>query len=82
MSSAPFPGSGRYEGRAQIRSFATKHLTKDVRADLTKKQVARNGVAWTVRALTDDEPEERIRGVIEAEFRGREIKLLRLGTGT
>ena len=82
VSSAPFPGSGRYEGRAQIRSFATKHLTKDVRADLTKKQVARNGVAWTVRALPGDEPEEQIRGVIEAEFRGREIKLLRLGTGT
>ena len=79
VSSAPFPGSGRYEGRAQIGSFAVKHLTKAVRADLTKKQVARNGVAWRVRALPG---EKRFKGVIEAEFRGREIEFLRLGAGT
>jgi NTE family protein len=82
VSSAPFPGSGRYEGRAQIRSFAAKHLTKEVRADLTKKQIARNSVAWMVRVLPGDEPEGRVRGIIEAEFRGREIASLRLGAGT
>jgi NTE family protein len=78
VSSAPFPGGSPYKGRAQIRSFVAEHLTEEVRVDLTKKQGARNGVAWTVRALANDDPANRTEGVAEAEFRGGKIKALRL----
>ncbi|CAN5298013.1 hypothetical protein BH18ACT10_BH18ACT10_15820 [soil metagenome] len=82
VSSAPFPERGPHKGRAQIRSFVAEHLAEEVRVDLTKKQVARNGVAWTVRALAGDKPTNRVKGVAEAEFRGRKIKALRLGAET
>src|ERR687898_790179 len=83
VSSAPFPERGPHKGRAQIRSFVTEHLAEEVRVDLTKKQVARNEVAWTVRALAGDESaNDWVDGVAEAEFRGRKLKALRLGTGS
>ena len=80
-SSVPFSGRGPYKRRAQIRPFVAEHLAQEVRVDLTKKQVARDRVAWTVRVLTDDEHATRGEGVAEAEFRGRKIKALRLGAG-
>jgi hypothetical protein len=49
--------------------------------DLTKKQVARDGVAWTIRAATGDEPTNRAEGVVEAQFRNGKIKVLRLRAG-
>ena len=57
-------------------------LAGDVRVDLTKKQIARNGVAWMVRAPRQDDSSERSEGVAEAEFRGRETESLRLGART
>ena len=81
VSSAPFPGRGPYKGRAEIRSFVTEYLAEEVRMDLTKKQVARHGVAWTVGAVTGDKPANRAEGVVEAEFRGGKIKTLRLRAG-
>src|SRR5215213_10049054 len=82
VSSAPFPVRGPYKGRARIRSFVTEYLAEQVRMDLTRKQVARNGVAWTVRALTGDKPanwgEE---GVVEARFHEGKVKSLRLSAG-
>ena len=79
-SSAPFPADGRHTGRTQIRPFVTEHLTREVRVDLTKKQVAHDGVAWTVRAPAGDGPADRTEGVVEAVFRGEKIESLRLGT--
>ena len=81
VSSAPFPGNGPYNGKAQIRSFLTEYLAEEVSMDLTKKQVARNGVAWTIRAVTSDEPTNRAEGVVEAQFRDGKIKSLRLRAG-
>jgi hypothetical protein len=81
VSSAPFPGRGPHKGRARIRSFVTEYLAEGVRMDLTKKQVARHGVAWTVRALTGDKPANRAEGVVEAQFRGGKIKALQLRAG-
>ena len=81
VSAAPFPGEGSYRGTSQIRPYVTEHLATDVRVDLTKKQVARNRVAWTVRPRRDD-PENRVEGVAEAEFRDGKIIALRLGAGT
>ncbi len=82
VASVPFAGAGEYRGRAQIRSFVAEHLAREVRLDLTKKLVAHNGVAWTVSVPAADGPANRVEGVAEAEFRGREIKHLRLGAGT
>ena len=81
-SSGPFPRSGRYSGRSRIRAFVTEHLARDVRVDLTKKQIAQNGVAWQVRMPVGVEPEDRMAGVAEAVFRGSEIESLRLGAAT
>jgi NTE family protein len=81
VSSAPFPGNGLYDGKARIRSFLTEYIAEDLSMDLTKKQVARNGVAWTIRAATGEEPTNRAEGVVEAQFREREIKALRLRAG-
>ena len=78
VSSAPFPGNGPYNGKARIRSFLTEYLAEEVHMDLTKKQVARNGVAWTIRAATAEEPTNRVEGVVEAQFRDGKIKALRL----
>jgi hypothetical protein len=82
VSSAPFPGRGTYKGRARIRSYVTEYLAEQVRMDLTKKQVARNGVAWTVRAVRGNEPANRAEGLVEAQFLEGKIKALRLGDGT
>src|ERR687894_126531 len=82
VSSAPFPGRGPYRGRGQIRPFVAEHLAEEVRVDLTKKQVARNGVAWTIGLLRGEEPANRVEGVAEAEFRKGKIKTFRLSAGT
>jgi len=77
-SLAPFPSYGTYRGEREIRKFVAEHLAKEIRVDPTKKQVAQNRVAWTVRVLRGDEPSDRLEGVAEVEFRGRKIKALRL----
>jgi NTE family protein len=79
VSSAPFPEGGPYKGRTQIRPFVAEHLAEEVRVDLTKRQVARDVVAWTVRAITGEESADQVEGVAEAGFRGRKMKILRLG---
>jgi NTE family protein len=81
VSSAPFPGNGPYNGKARIRSFLTEYLAEKIRMDLTKKQVARDGVSWTVRAATGNDPTNRTEGVVEAEFWEGKIKALRLRAG-
>jgi NTE family protein len=82
VSSAPFPGCGAYKGRARIRSFVTEYLAEELRMDLTRKQVARNGVGWAVRTVTGDEPASRAEGLVEAQFLEGKITFLRLSDGT
>ncbi len=82
VSSAPFPGRGMYKGRARIRSFVTEYLAKELRMDLTRKQVARSGVCWAVRTVRGEEPANRAEGLVEARFLEGKIKALRLGDGT
>ena len=82
VSSSPFPAGGRHTGRTQIRPFVTEHLAREVRVDLTKKQVAHNSVSWTIRAPAGEGPADKTEGVAEAVFRGRQITSLRLGTRT
>ena len=82
VSSAPFPAGGRYTNRTQIRSFVTEHLAREVRVDPTRKQIAQNGVTWTVRAPARDGLANRVEGVAEAVFRGGKLESLRLGAVT
>src|SRR5215208_930293 len=82
VSSAPFLEAGSYKGREQIQPFVAKHMAEEVRVDLTKKQVARDGVAWTVRGLTDDGRSDRSEGTAEGEFREGKIKAFPLSAGT
>jgi hypothetical protein len=49
--------------------------------DLTKKQVARNRVAWTGRAYLQEDPADWAEGTAEAQFQGQKIKALRLSDG-
>jgi NTE family protein len=82
LSSAPFPSRGSHSGKRQIRDFVAEHLGDDIRMDLTKKQVARNAVAWTVRLPGGDSSSNRSEGVAEAQFRDGKIKALRLSDET
>jgi len=82
VSSAPSPSRGSHRGKRQVRTFVAEHLAADVRMDLTKKQVARNAVAWTVRSPGADGSRDRYEGVAEARFRDGKIKALCLGDET
>ncbi|MBA2783944.1 MAG: nuclear transport factor 2 family protein [Rubrobacteraceae bacterium] len=82
VSSAPFPSRGSHRGKRQIRNFVAEHMAGNIRMDLTKKQVARNGVAWTVRLLEGDGSHDRSEAVVEAQFRDGKIRALRLGDET
>jgi NTE family protein len=77
-SAPPFPDRGTLRGRRQLQRFVREHLTADLHVDPTRKQVARDRVAWTVRAYRDD-PAERVQGRAEAEFRAGRITTLRVG---
>jgi NTE family protein len=79
ISAPPFPDRGTLRGRRQLRQFVREHLTADLHVDPTRKQVARDRVAWTVRAYRDD-PAARVQGLAEAEFRSGRITALRLGS--
>jgi NTE family protein len=81
-SSAPFPVTGRYSGRARIRPFVTDHLARDVHVDLTRKLIAQNGAVWKVRKPAGDGAAERVEGVAEAVFRGGKIESLHLRAAT
>jgi NTE family protein len=77
-SSSPFPDRGTLRGRKQIRQFVRKHLTTDLHVDLTRAQVARDRVTWTVRTYRDD-PAARVQGQAEAAFAAGQVITLQLG---
>jgi NTE family protein len=78
VSGPPFPDRGVLAGRRQIGRFVREQLTTDLHIDPTRKQVAADGVAWTVRAYRDD-PGARVQGRAEARFRDGKVASLRLG---
>jgi NTE family protein len=80
-SSAPFVPHGPSRGQEAVRRFVLEHLHEGVRVDLTRKQVARSRVAWTVRTRGDSR-EERVRGRAEAQFRDGKVISFRLGPET
>jgi NTE family protein len=82
FSSAPFTNGGIHKGTREVRTFVADILARGVRVDPTRKQVARNRVAWTVRMPADPGSPGRRKGVVEAEFQGGSIIALRLGGET
>jgi len=64
-----------------VRNFVADYLAQNIRVDPTRKQVARNGVAWTVRAPASNGSPNRTMGVAEVEFGEGGVKVLRLGNG-
>lgn len=81
VSSTPFPDRDSHRGKEEIRAFVLEYLGEDIRVDLTRKQVARNGVAWTVRAYRGYPPADWVEGVAEARFRDGKVESLRLSAG-
>jgi NTE family protein len=73
----PFPGAGRYEGHAQIRAFFRQLTAGPVELDLTRKQVAGDGVVWTFRVRGGDESPP-VPGRAEANFEGGLVSRLSL----
>jgi NTE family protein len=69
-AAAPFPLRDTVSG-PQVRA-AVADLARDVRIDLTRKQVTRDRATWTVRL-------GEARGRVEAEFDGGRVVRLRLG---
>ena len=78
VSAPPFTAPGSHRGARQVRQAVRKQLSADVRLDLTHKLVARERVAWTLRAR-DDRPGPDLQGRAEATFRGGKVTSLRLG---
>lgn len=78
VSAPPFPDRGSLRGRQRIGRFVREHLTADLHVDPTRKQVAGDGVSWTVQAWRDDRS-RRVLGEAEAEFRDGKVVALRLG---
>lgn len=78
VSSTPFPDLDPRSGKEEIRAFVAEYLGEDIRLDLTRKQVARNGVAWTVRAYRGNNSSDWVEGVAEAWFREGKVGSLRL----
>ena len=81
VSRAPFPAEGPTAGVQHVHAFVRRYLSTDVVVDTTRKQVARHGVAWTVREREPDEAGVRRRGRVEAQLRHGKITSLRLGPG-
>jgi NTE family protein len=79
VSSAPFPSAGgACRGRNEIRAFVDEHVMGHVVVDLTRKQVAKDHVAWTVRSPRTARGVQA-RGVARAEFgEGGEVAALYL----
>ena len=78
VSGPPFPDRGRLVGPAEIGEFVDQHLTAGLHVDPTRKQVARDRVAWTVRAARDGNSPP-VLGRAEAEFRAGRVTALHLG---
>ena len=82
FSSEPFLKRGIHKGEREVRTFVADYLAKDIRVDLTRKQVSRNGVAWKVRAPAGNGSSAHRDGIAEVEFGEGGVKVLRLGAAT
>jgi NTE family protein len=77
VSGPPFPELEPVTGAPAIGRFLREHLTGDVTLDVTRKQVAGDGVTWSARWHPRGSV-ERVLGQITATFRGTQITALTL----
>jgi len=76
-SAAPFGEHAHGDGK--ITPQLLDRLARGLTLDLTRKQIARDRVTWTVRA---GGPGERVAGRAEATFRSGRVVAVTLGSGT
>jgi NTE family protein len=83
VSSPPFPVRAPQRGVERIRRYVKEHLMVDIALDLTRKQIAKDQVTWSVGVRRNQAGQAgqagRIEGRAEAVFRGDKILTLRLG---
>jgi NTE family protein len=81
VSSPPFPALAPQRGVERIRRYVQEHLMVDIALDLTRKQIAKDRVTWSVgvRRSGGSQRGPRVEGRAEAAFRGDTILSLRLG---
>jgi NTE family protein len=77
VSSMPFPSThGPSRGIEPIRAFAERHLATDVVVDLTRKQVAKDQVTWSVRLHR--RRGAPVHGIAQAEISGGKVTAFRV----
>lgn len=79
MSTEPFPEAGPVRGVSQVGAFIDEQLAS-ASIDLTRKQVARDRVTWTVKASASGSG-ARTRGRAEIALTAGHITCLTLGPG-
>jgi NTE family protein len=77
MSAEPFPEVGPVRGVNHVRAFVEKHLPTAV-LDLTRKQVAGDRVAWTMKTSSETSG-ARTRGRAEIALTAGRITSMKLG---
>ena len=80
MSTEPFPEAGPIRGLSHVRAFIDEHLSSAT-IDLTRKQIARDRVTWTVK-ISATSSGARTRGRAEIALTGGRITSLELGPST
>ena len=76
-SADPFPGIGPARGISHVNAFIAEHLSSTT-VDLTRKQVARERVTWTVKTSADASG-PRARAVAQIALSAGRITSLKLG---
>lgn len=77
MSSEPFPEAGPTRGIGHLSAFIDEHPSSAV-IDLTRKQVAQDGITWTMKTSAES-PGARRRGRAEITLSAGRITSLTLG---
>jgi NTE family protein len=78
VSTEPFPEAGPIRGVSDVSAFIDEHLASAI-IDLTRKQVARDRVAWTVKTSSAASSGGQTRGRAEVAMTAGRITSLKLG---
>jgi NTE family protein len=78
VSTEPFPEAGPIRGVSDVSAFIDEHLSSAI-IDLTRKQVARDRVAWTVKTSSAASSRGHARGRAEVAMTAGRITSLKLG---
>lgn len=76
-SAAPFTVRESSTGKVGVREFVTKALGRNIRLDLTRKQISGDVVSWRIRLPVENGKPQR--GLAQARFRDGRITHFVLG---